>query len=227
MTGKTVHSRSFVSAQTNPAMERNLAILMADLSGYTALTETHGAAAAADLIEKYIHIVKKCLVGDSELHERTGDEIMLIAPTPDHLLATACMIGRNTSNEEFFLQVHGGLHYGKVLKRAESYFGSAINLTSRIAAKSAAGTFWCSDDFVNALTDRSAFTFSYTGNHLFKNISQEKEIFELCIDANKEYHIDPVCRMLILDPQNAITHPRHSGHYFCSRECLEIYTTKQ
>ncbi len=30
-------------------MERNVAILMADLSGYTALTETHGSVSAADL----------------------------------------------------------------------------------------------------------------------------------------------------------------------------------
>ena len=31
---------------------------MADLSGYTALTETHGAHSAADLVEKYIEMVR-------------------------------------------------------------------------------------------------------------------------------------------------------------------------
>jgi len=39
-------------------MEENIAILIADLSGYTALTETHGAASAADIIDKYIQIVE-------------------------------------------------------------------------------------------------------------------------------------------------------------------------
>ena len=43
-------------------MEENLAILMADLSGYTALTETHGAVSAANLIDRYVEIVEKCLV---------------------------------------------------------------------------------------------------------------------------------------------------------------------
>ena len=45
-------------------MEKNIAILMADLSGYTALTETHGSVAAADIIDRYIAIVENCLVGD-------------------------------------------------------------------------------------------------------------------------------------------------------------------
>src|SRR6478672_10774878 len=117
------------------AMEENIAILMADLSGYTALTETHGAISAADLIDKYIQIVEDCLVGDSHLKERTGDQVMIVSASPDCLLSTAVTIMKNTSQEENFLQVHGGLHYGNVLKRNNSYFGSAINLTARIAAK--------------------------------------------------------------------------------------------
>src|SRR4051812_10826293 len=98
-------------------MEENIAILMADLSGYTALTETHGAHSAADLIDRYLEIVEECLAGDSELKERTGDEVMIISSSPDLLLATALMIIRKTSREDKFLQVHGGLHYGSILKR--------------------------------------------------------------------------------------------------------------
>lgn len=70
-------------------MEKDIAILMADLSGYTALTETHGAVSAADLIDRYISIAENCLVGDSQLHQRTGDEIMFVSDSPDFLLATA------------------------------------------------------------------------------------------------------------------------------------------
>ncbi|MEO6229439.1 MAG: adenylate/guanylate cyclase domain-containing protein [Ferruginibacter sp.] len=134
-------------------MEENIAILMADLSGYTALTETHGSASAADLIDKYLEIVENCLVGDSKLHERTGDEVMIVSASPDALLSSAYMIMKATSNEDNFLQVHGGLHYGKILKRRNSYFGSTINLTARIAAKANAGSFWCSEEFVNSLSD--------------------------------------------------------------------------
>lgn len=204
-------------------MEKNIAILMADLSGYTALTETHGSVSAADLIDKYIRIAENCLVGDCKLHQRTGDEIMFVSDSPDSLLATALKLEANTANEENFLQVHGALHYGKVLKRADSYFGSAINLVSRIAAKAVAGTFWCSDEFVNSITDKTACTFKSKGNHLFKNINGEKEVFELSIKKIKTNYIDPVCRMLILDTQNAIHYPGSDKLYFCSSRCLGLY----
>jgi len=206
-------------------MEKNIAILMADLSGYTALTETHGAIAAADIIDKYMGIAENCLVGDSRVHERVGDEIMIVSSTPDFLLATALMIGKNTLNEENFLMVHGGLHYGKVLERGNSFFGSAINVTSRIAAKASAGTYWCSEEFMNALSDKSVFTSK--GHHFFKNIKKEKHVFEICIEDRKALYVDPVCRMLILDPQNAIPHPTDGEQYFCSPDCLEIYITDQ
>ena len=204
-------------------MEKNIAILMADLSGYTALTETHGSVSAADLIDKYIRIAENCLVGDTKLHQRTGDEIMFISDSPDFMLATALKLEANTASEENFLQVHGGLHFGKVLKRADNYFGSAVNLVSRIAAKSIAGTFCCSEEFVTSITDRSVCTFRSKGYHRFKNINEEKEIFELGIERIKTGYIDPVCRMLILNPQNATHHPNKEEIYFCSSTCLELY----
>lgn len=204
-------------------MEKNVAILMADLSGYTALTETHGAVSAADLIDKYIHIAQNCLVGDSQLHQRTGDEIMFISDSPDHLLATALKLEAAAAKEENFLQVHGGLHFGKVLKRADSYFGSAINLVSRIAAKATAGTFWCSDEFVQSITNPAACNFISKGNYQFKNINSGKEVFELNSHTKQPNYIDPVCRMLVLDTQKATPHPIDKELYFCSEQCLRQY----
>src|SRR5687768_17497212 len=110
-------------------MEENVAMLIADLSGYSALTETHGPVSAADLIDKYLDIVTNSLDRDSKIHERTGDEIMIVSKSPDSLLGTAFRIIRDTSGEDNFLQVHGGLHIGKLLKRNNFYFGSAINMT--------------------------------------------------------------------------------------------------
>ena len=137
-------------------MEQNIAILVADLSGYTALTETHGALSAADLIDRYIEIVNNSLVGDSYLHERVGDEVMIVSASPDNLLSTAAVLLSNALQQYKFLHIHGALHYGKVLKRNNSFFGSAINLTSRIASQAKPGIFLCSDDLLNALTDKNA-----------------------------------------------------------------------
>jgi class 3 adenylate cyclase len=204
-------------------MEEDIAILMADLSGYTALTETHGPHGAADMVEKYISIVQDCLVGDSHLHGVVGDEVVVISSSPDHLLYTTLALIQKTHKEEGFLQVHGGLHFGKILKRNNNYFGTTINLASRITNQAAPGTFWCSGEYVSALSDASAFTFVSKGKHRFKNISGEKEVFELITDHPKAFIIDPVCRMIISDEANAVQHPEIPDILFCSLHCMEIY----
>ncbi|MDZ4795800.1 MAG: adenylate/guanylate cyclase domain-containing protein [Bacteroidota bacterium] len=207
--------------------QENIPILMADLSGYSALTETHGAVSAADLIDKYVAIVKDCLVGDSQLTERVGDEVMIISASADHLLSTAAMIIQKTSKEDNFLQVHGDLHYGEILRRNNSFFWSTINVTARITKKANPGTFWCSEDFMNALENKSLFNFQAKGRHTFKNISEEKEIAELVIERREDFFVDPVCNMLILNKEIATKHPESEEIYFCCHSCLDIYTANK
>jgi len=204
-------------------MEQDIAILIADLSGYTSLTDTHGALAAADLIDKYIGIVEKSLMGSSEFHQRTGDEVLIVSSSADELLSTAIALIQNTSIENEFLQIHGGLHYGKVLKRNDHYFGNTINLASRIARKAPSGAVWCSEDFVKALGNVVSNTFESKGEHDFKNVRDKVTVHELTIAPAGSLFIDPVCKMQIRDKASAVPHPIHTGLYFCSETCLNIY----
>lgn len=204
-------------------MEQDISILIADLSGYTALTETHGALSAADLIDNYLEIVNDSLVGDSYLHQSVGDEVVVVANTPDHLLATAVMLLQTTVKRYNFLQVHGALHYGKVVNRNNNLFGSAINLTSRIAAQAKANSILCSEEFLNYLSDKSIYNFQSKGKHRFKNVTEEKEVFEVIIDRPESLHIDPVCRMIVSHEGDFIAHPAEPDLFFCSHYCLETY----
>jgi YHS domain-containing protein len=115
----------------------------------------------------------------------------------------------------------------KVLKRNNSYFGSAINVTARIAAKASPGTFWSSKEFINALTDKSLFKFQSKGQHRLKNISEEKEIVELVDKQSDLVFVDPVCKMLILNKSIAKQHPEKREVFFCSQACLDIFKTRQ
>jgi adenylate cyclase len=204
-------------------MEQDISILIADLSGYTALTETHGSLTAADLIDKYIDIVTASLIGDSHLQERVGDEVLIISTCPDHLLATAELLLQSTMEEYNFLEVHGALHYGKLLKRNNSYFGSALNLTARIAAQASAGTFLCSNEFLNAICDKSMYKFNSKGKFNFKNVTDEKEIFEISLEKPAHLYIDPVCRMIVNKEATVFPHPHKTEILFCSQNCLDIY----
>jgi class 3 adenylate cyclase/YHS domain-containing protein len=175
------------------------------------------------MIDTYLGIVKDCLVGDSHLHEQVGDEVMIVSSSADHLLATAQKLIETTSVKNNFLQVHGGLHYGQILKRNNKFFGTTINLAERIAGKARPGTFWCSEEYINALDHKIPFSFQAKGTHHFKNISEAKEVFELTPDSRTPFKIDPVCKMLINEKETAIAHPLEKHLLFCNQTCLGIY----
>jgi class 3 adenylate cyclase/YHS domain-containing protein len=208
-------------------MEHAIAILIADLSGYTALTETHGAATAADVIDTYTAVVNASLVGSSRLHERVGDEVMVVSDSADALLATAVQLWEKALQQPGFLHLHGALHYGAVLFRDNSYFGITVNMASRMAAHANPGTLVCSTEFLQALTNTNGLQFKSKGMFAFKNVSDGKEILELVIDKPNIIYTDPVCRMLVNPEESRYVHPVKPGLYFCSQTCLDIYMSNE
>lgn len=204
-------------------MEQNMAILMADLSGYSALTETHGAAGAANVIDQYLDIVNDSLVGDTHLYEHTGDEVMIVSSSAEHLLSSAQKLLATTSAKKNFLQVHGGLHYGSILKHKNKLFGNTINMAARIAANANPGTIWCSEDYIAALQQQERSRFRAKGKHRFKNISTAKEVFEMVSEQAQDFWICPICKMQVSERMEAIPHPTEKEVFFCNPSCLGIY----
>lgn len=208
-------------------VEEHIAILMADLSGYTALTEVHGAESAASLIDRYLAIVNRSLVGDSFLHQRVGDEVIVVSSSAEQLAYTASLLFQQAYEEHQFLHLHAGMHYGPVLIKDDSYFGSAINLTARITAAAEAGTVYCSQAFVEQLPSGHPFYLEAKGPQQFKNVGAPVEIFQLTCCSKDTFdglHIDPVCRMLLL-PGKASERLEHEGrqYYFCSADCRKAF----
>ena len=200
-------------------MEQNTAILIADLSGYSALTDAHGASTAAGIIDTYLAIVGESLSGSATLHERIGDEVMIVSESADDLINTAVRLVDNASKETHFLQIHGGLHYGKILKYNNHYFGSPVNHASRIASQAKKGTFWVSSAFIKKLLNPGNYLFSPKGKFQFKNINEMIEVHELVVNNQPAYYVDPICRMLV-NQEQAIQHPREKEIFFCSTDCL-------
>jgi class 3 adenylate cyclase len=210
-------------------METNIAIMMADLSGYTALTEIHGAERAADMVDRYLELVNKSLVGDSRLHERAGDQVVIVSSSAEQLAYTATFLFERVHEQESFLALHAGLHYGPVIQKGNAYFGSAMNTASRIMSAAEKGKILCSKEFLEQLPVSHAFVTSNKGWHQFKNLLHPVDLFELhcCIrNISRTYVIDPVCHMLITTPKKAVQ-LEHKGtaYYFCSEKCRDMYIT--
>lgn len=214
-----------MSADTN--REQPIAILMADLSGYTAMTEMHGAQAAAQLIGKYERLVRQSLHGASFLHERAGDQVVVLSPRADDLAHTALDILQRSAAEHHFLPVHAGLHFGDALGLNGHYYGSAMNLAARIAAQAKKGQLLCSMDFIGALSAPDRYRYSYHGQFRFKNVRATREVVELRPFPSghlRQKATDPVCRMQV-DKATAgiVCRANDRLYHFCSETCRAAF----
>jgi adenylate cyclase len=205
-------------------MEREMAILMADLTGYTAMTEVHGGASAAKIVNKYMHLVEQSLCGGTQVVQRIGDQVVMIAEAPIDLVITAQKL-ITIAHEHHFLSIHMGIHYGPILIDGGNLFGSPINVASRIMNLANRSQILCSSAFVNELPTRTSFKFVSTGKHKLKNVLGHIEVFELTTMQSNPFHIDPVCHMLV-DPkkEDHIVVYQNETFHFCSSHCMTLFT---
>ena len=113
-----------------------VAIVFADLAGYTRLTEEEGELEAVDAVERFVEAVETTLPDDARVIKTIGDEVMIVGSDPVGL--TDWAVG--------FQQLYVasalpriGIHYGDALYRDGDYYGRDVNIASRVAARSAGG----------------------------------------------------------------------------------------
>lgn len=207
-------------------MEKDMAILMADLAGYTALTDVHGGASAARVVSRYVELVNHSLYGNSRLVQRVGDQVVVVADDAGELARTAQCLISAALQERHFLSIHAGLHYGPVHEEEGSLFGTTINVASRVMNIAQSGQVLCSSSFVGAVSEQHGCKFAGVGKFKFKNVFKEVEVFELICrdDPASGIHVDPVCHMLV-DPAKEVHIHQVDGNvwYFCSSQCLELF----
>jgi adenylate cyclase len=205
-------------------MEKEIAILMADLTGYTAMTDVHGGASAAKIVGKYMEIIDAALHGSTKVMQRIGDQVVMIAENPSDLLETARRLNTLTREEHHFLAIHAGLHFGQILIENDNLFGSTINVAARIMNVACRGQIFCSSNFLNQLPVESQQLFCSIGPHKLKNVMTQIELFELMPMSSTEIYIDPVCHMHI-DPAKPSQSAEHAGitYHFCSDHCRVLF----
>jgi class 3 adenylate cyclase/YHS domain-containing protein len=213
----------------NDSKEIEVILLVADLSGYTALTEAHGNISAAKVVNRYTEIAKESLYEGTRIIERVGDEILIAGTDAVGIIKTALKLVHKVETEPFFPTVHAGIHAGKVLEQEGHYFGSALNIASRVASHARGCQILCTKAVAEMAGEMENIRYEAVGEVNFKNIFEPVALFEIITDCQKlEINVvDPVCRMFII-PESASAQVTFKGnnYYFCSFECAKKFTNR-
>jgi adenylate cyclase len=156
-----------------------VAIAFADLAGYTRLTEEAGEVEALDVVERFVEAVEVTLPEDARVIKTIGDAVMLVGADPSALVDWA--VGFQALNAGRRPLPRIGIHAGDALYREGDYYGSAVNLASRVGARAAGGEVLVTDAVVATAGPHLAF--EPIGEVKLKGFS---EATHLCLASPKE-----------------------------------------
>jgi len=189
-----------------------------DVSGFTALTEAHGDAAAADLVQHFGELVRASLRAPGRLVDAIGDAVLVMHPEPVAAVAFVVDLFDRASAEPDFPVLRAGLHHGPVVERAGRFYGATLNLAARVAGEARGGQILYTAPIAAALP-AERFTSVKLGEHSLRNVRDPVTLFALD-SVGAAIVIDPVCRMRV-EPERAAGRLRHDGetYWFCSLSC--------
>lgn len=157
--------------------------LFSDLRGYTHFVETHGAASAAALIDRYRLLARTAIArfGGAEI-KTEGDSFYVVFSSVSSAVRcgqaiTADAAAASSEYPAEPIQVGVGIHAGETVETDEGYVGSPVNIAARICAQAAPGEVLVSET-VRALT-RSllAVRFEPRGRRRLKGIGDPIALF--------------------------------------------------
>lgn len=198
-----------------------------DIAGYTALTDTHGGEAAADLVDDFRELLRVHIEPLGQVQELIGDCAFIVFPDPLTALTALDTLFAAIAGREMFPVVRAGLHHGSAVVRANRFFGTAINLAARVAAQATGGRILCTSDVAEWLgqVGSPGFSIAHRGLVSLRNLPLPVNLYEIVLStSDREYAIDPVCKMQV-DSANAAgdLHFNQKTYWFCSLLCVERF----
>lgn len=208
--------------------ETQRAFLIADLSGYGALTEAHDDPVAGRILARYIDLAENSASSSARLLARSGDELLFVADAPAALVTTALRLREAVEREPLLPALRAGIHAGPALELEGRYVGPGLTLTARVAAHARAGQILCTRQVAEAAAGLPGVDYRPLGRVRLKNTNAEVELFEVVTTACPEEvpAVDPVCgRSLELAAAAGSVVYRDRTWYFCSLSCIRNFAT--
>jgi class 3 adenylate cyclase/YHS domain-containing protein len=211
------------------SMDRNIeaTFCFVDIAGYTALTDTHGELAAADLVDDFAELIQTSVGSLGHLQSLIGDCAFLVFSDPLVAIDALSALYRLVADRQNFPIVRAGLHHGSALYRGNRHFGSAVNIAARVAAQAAGGQILCTKQIADMVVraELADIAVEHQGAASLKNLPQPIDLYEIVLSgSSRQYAIDPVCKMQV-DKRHAAgdLHLNSRTYWFCSLACVERF----
>lgn len=201
-----------------------------DIAGYTALTDTHGELAAADLVDDFANLIRTSVEPLGHLQSLVGDCAFFVFSDPVTAKNALLALYSSIADRQNFPVLRAGLHHGSALFRSNRHFGSTINIAARVAAQATGGQILCTKCVAESLNHADVLDVEIKpqGQFSLRNLPDPMELYEIILTgSSRQYAIDPVCKMQV-DKQRAVGDLLFNDkkYWFCSLSCVERFAKR-
>ena len=165
---------------------REMNIAFADLVGFTRLGEEIDPEDLGRVVGRFERLAGDVVEPPVTIVKTIGDAVMLVSPKPDPLVRCALSLVEAADAEgEEFPQLRVGVACGPVLERAGDWYGSAVNLASRVAARARPGSVLVTEVVHDHTRDEDGLRFSAAGGKKLRGVGDSVPLFRARRDEER------------------------------------------
>jgi adenylate cyclase len=156
---------------------RHITAAFADLVGFTRLGEEVPPEELGQLANRLAELARDVAVPPVRFIKTIGDAVMFVCTDPAPLLDAVLKLVDITDGDNDFPRLRAGIASGPAVSRAGDWFGSPVNMASRVTAVARPGTVLAAESVRDELGDEAGFSWSFAGARRLKGIKGETKLF--------------------------------------------------
>lgn len=156
---------------------REVSVAFADLVGFTRLGETVPPEELEQLANRLADLARDVAAPPVRFIKTIGDAVMFVSTDPAPLLDAVLKLVEVTDTDNDFPRLRAGVASGPAVSRAGDWFGSPVNVASRVTAVARPGAVLVAESTREALGDDAGFSWSFAGARHLKGIKGEVRLF--------------------------------------------------
>lgn len=158
---------------------RQISVAFADLVGFTRIGEVVTPEELGHLANRLAILARDMTVPPVRFIKTIGDAVMFVCPDPQPLLDVVVKLVEVVDSDNDFPRLRAGVASGMAVSRAGDWFGSPVNVASRVTSVARAGTVLVADSVWDVVEERGEFSGSFAGARRLKGIKGEVKLFRV------------------------------------------------
>ncbi|MBS4727330.1 adenylate/guanylate cyclase domain-containing protein [Mycobacterium sp. SM1] len=167
---------------------RQITVAFADLVGFTRLGEALSPEELGQLANRLADRARDVAAPPVRFIKTIGDAVMFVCTHSVSLLDAVLKLVETTDTDNDFPRLRAGVASGMAVSRAGDWFGSPVNLASRVTGVARPGAVLVADPVRESVGEAAGFSWSFAGARHLKGIKDEVKLFRVRRGDGAEGH---------------------------------------